>query len=163
MAWDTVLVERLRYYINDLSGSPTWTDTQLKRFITLGAIEVSNDLAGFIDSYTINTASGTIDPDPTEDGSNAAVGSIFVLKAASILSNAEVKQLLATAGFKVTDDRSSIDTTSAIDAAKSKVKLYTDEYLRAIKNYQYGNTTEGEAVLAPYTSRDSITYNYRSI
>lgn len=165
MAWETVLVERLRYYINDLDASPTWTDAQLIKFITIGAIQVNESLKTWISDYTINTASGTISPDPTTDGSTAGVASLFVLKAAEIIARAEIKTLLATAGFKVTDDRSTIDTTSAVNAAKTKAELFKDIYTQAELDFTRGNQTSGEAILAPYTSRDSIPYytNNRSV
>lgn len=160
MAWDTTLVLKLRYYINDLDTIPTWTDTQLARFIAIAASVVSDYLQAWPigGPYTIDFSIPSITPDPTDPNIPIGFSNIIVIKAAAILNNAELKKALASGGYKIVDDGSTIDTTSVVDAAKARLQMYTSDFDDSVKQYQYGNRYAGSAILAPYSQDGETLY-----
>ena len=173
MSWDIVLVERLRYVINDLDATAyTWTDLQLQKFLAIAAINVLTDLekwaAKLNGPYTVNTSvSGPsmITPDPVDNGP-MALGNLMVIKAACVIAMSEAKKIGNTAGWKIVDDRSSIDGTKAIDHAFTHKKSICEDYSMALKDYKSGNQFAGYAILSPYQSpngpfpiRSDLDYN----
>lgn len=158
MAWDTVLVENLRYWINDLESTAyAWTDAQLKKFICIAAINVIQlDLQGFESlisgPYSIDVSGPTISPDPTADASQG-FSNLIVMKAACIIAGGELKKIGSTAGYKITDDRSTIDGTKAVEVAKQVASNYCDAYLQALLGFKQGAAHgSGEAILSPFAT-----------
>jgi hypothetical protein len=159
--WDAVLVDRLRYFINDLDlDDPVWTDAQLKKFVMLGMIQTSDTLQRWnVGPFFFDTIAMTITPDPLFGGSGTnAFTNLSVIKAASFIAGAELKKLGATAGFKITDDRSSIDTTQVLANLKALKEMYDQMYKDAIKDFQEGNKYAGGGILAPYASSEGYPF-----
>lgn len=155
--WDIDYVDRLRYFINDLDTPPTWTDVQLKKFIFLSAISVSDQLQRWnVGTYTFDASGVTINPDPAVSGL-AAFGNLIVLKAANIIAGAEIKKAGLSAGYVITDDKSSIDTSRVIGSLKDLYALYGKMYSDALKEFQEGNKYAGAAILSPYTDPNGIS------
>jgi hypothetical protein len=167
MAWNTVLVERLRYVIHDLDPTNyAWTDVQLEKFLAVSAIHVINDLSKWSDviggTYIVNTeATGAamITPDPLANGSNI-FGNLIVIKAACVIANSELRKIGKTGGWKITDDKSTIDGTKAVDVAKNIAKDYCSAYESAIKEFKLGNLPAGQAILSPYASPNAYPYSF---
>lgn len=166
MAWDTVLVDRLRYVINDFdSSSYLYNDTQLKKFLVIAAtfvITEAPDWTSIFGDYVIDTSAITISPDPV-DTSPLGFSNLVVLKAACIISRAELKKIGATGGWKITDDRSTIDGTGAVENAKQWSIDACDAYKKTLEEYQRGNSSAGEAIFGPYSSANGPragTYGY---
>ena len=166
MAWNTTLVERLRYIIYDLDSSNyAWTDVQLEKFLAISAINVINDLSKWSSviggTYVINTdvtGAAMITPDPVTSGSNI-FGNLIVTKAACIIANSELRKIGKTGGWKIIDDKSTIDGTKAVDTAKNIAKDYCSAYEAAIKEFKLGNLPAGQAILSPYASPNSYPYS----
>jgi hypothetical protein len=162
MAWNTVLVERLRYVISDLDDTDyIWTDLQLEKFLAIAMIDVMSRLAGWETEmggpYTVSTnlsGSDMISPDPISGGP-AAVGNLMVLGAACFIGRSELKKLGKEGGWKITDDRSTIDGTKAVENAAAVAKDYCESYAEAVTAFKSGETANGGnglAVLSPYAS-----------
>lgn len=172
MAWDDTLVERLRYYIYDLDSTAyVWTELQLEKFLAIAAINVFTELEDWETSiggpYTVYTnlsGSGMITPDPVSNGP-AALGNMIVAKAGCIIAGAELKKLGVSAGWKVVDDRSTIDGTQAIKAGADTVKRYCEEYTSIVDDFKRGNRAAGQSILSPYASANyaSFMYPFRTI
>lgn len=153
MAWDTTLVTRLRYMIHDLDPSNyTWTDSQLKTFIAIAAVYTFEDLSPFeLDyggPYTVDTDIPSISPDPV---STPIISNIILLKAACIIATSELKKANASGGWKIVDDRSTIDGTQNVKSAKEIADNYCKSYTDAFNAYLQGNTSIIQAILSPYT------------
>lgn len=157
--WDDILVERLRYYIYDLDSSNySWTDLQLQKFLAISAIDVFGQLIEYTDeiggSFTINTSlSGPsmISPDPVST-CPAIVTNMIVTRAACLISQQEYKKLLGQgAGWKVVDDRSTIDGTSALEATKNQADYYCQGYSEMLMDFKKNYQFIGSAILSPYT------------
>lgn len=165
MAWDDVLVERLRFYIYDLDATDyTWTDLQLEKFLAIAAINVFNELTDWTTEiggpYTVSTnlsGPNMITPDPVSVGP-AALGNMIVAKAGCLIAGAELKKLGASAGWKVVDDRSTIDGTNAIKAGADTVKRYCDNYNDIMDDFKRGNRAAGQSVLSPYMPADGSPF-----
>lgn len=144
--WTITLTEQLRYYLND-ADSVTYSDARLSKFIAFAALELVGRF-GLTSNYSVNITTPSITPDPEDDPSFA---SLLVLKAAEIVLRNEIKQLAITAGYKVTDDRSSIDGANALKAYKDLLDMYSDNCDKAESAYAMGNGGIGIAILSPYT------------
>lgn len=154
MGWDTTLVTRLRYYIGDYTAPYTHADSVLKTMLSIAAIDILGTYNDWnIDGpYTIDTDTPSITPDPTRATVPAGIGNLIVLRAAIILNASEIRTSVSSAGYKITDDKSSIDTTSVVDALKIKQQLWKNEYEMAKADFEAGNMFAGGAVLQPYNS-----------
>ena len=158
----SALIDRLRYLVNDLDiTNYTWNDIQLAKFITIAAIDVFAFFGPdwdqvLIGPYSVNTTSLSIDPDPLTNGAPDGVANLIVLKAACIISNSEFKKLNSTAGWKIVDDRSTIDGSKALDALKQVRDAFKELFDNSFNSFQAGNYNIGTAILSPYSS-----FNYR--
>jgi len=160
MAWTEELPARLRYFINDLDSPPNWTDTQLQNFIALSIIQTSSDISqyGGMSNYTLTMASGvSLSPDPVDEESDVVLN-LVLLKAAYIISNAELKKIAASAGIKITDDRSTIDTSSRLSQVKTLVNTYLDMYNEALNAHKFNTKFSGSSILAPYADANGSLY-----
>ena len=171
MAWNTILSERLRYLVGDLDPSNyIWTDSQLEKFLAISAITVLNDLSRYnLTSFTISTESTgywMIQPDLV-DNVDPGVSNLVVIAAACVIGRAAYNKLIAQgAGWKVTDDRSTIDGAGALSATKKGTDDYCQTYKDILLQYKNGNRYAGSAVLSPYASSDGNPrhgrgWNYR--
>lgn len=158
MAWTNTLVERLRYYINDINiDSYAWTDLQLQKFIAIATISVSEQLKQWPIGYTyvVDTSVPSITPDPTTAaGVPPGFNNLIVIYAGWVVAHGEMKKKSATAGFKITDDKSTIDTTSVMGAFKDTADSYMKNYKDAVYDFQMGNKFAGAAILSPYSAKD---------
>lgn len=159
MTWEETLVDRFRLVINDFTSPQVWTDLQLQKFIALGLGTLDDTLKDWPTGgpYAITTSvSGvTITPDPTLNDASVGFQNLILLKAGVLLSNAEIKKTLASAGFKIVDDKSTIDSSSSIEAAKLKNRIFEDEYQKTLEDFMSGNAYAGSAILTPYSSNDA--------
>jgi len=159
MAWDTEWPLKLRYVINDLTSG--WTDNQLKSFLIISFDQVRDGLQkwGIGGPYTVNFTNLTITPDPADPtGAPIGLGNLTILKAACTIARAETKKELASAGFKITDDKSSVDTTNRIGSLKEGTKTMCEAYEEALKEFKEGNRYAGLGILGPYSSSDGPVY-----
>jgi hypothetical protein len=151
MTWQLELTERLRYYINDLDSSAyKWTDNQLQKFIIIAASHVLTELPRLDVGYDIHIYNLVFIPDPTSNHADDFCN-LIVLKAACILARAELKKTAASGGFKIVDDKSTVDTTGTLSNAKAVSAEYCDAYEGAVKEFERGNQFSGGAVFGPHT------------
>jgi len=155
--WDDILVERLRYYIFDLDSSNySWTDLQLQKFLAISSIDVLSDLTKYDvgGPYSIDTSiSGPemITPDLVANAP-AIVTNLVTVRAACLISQQEYRRLLAQgAGWKVTDDRSTIDGSNALNASKDQANYYCTAYTNMLVDFKTNNQYGGSAILSPYS------------
>ena len=127
--------------------------------MAIGAITVINDTSRWsttVGSYTVDTSAtgaAMISPDPL-DSPVPAFSNLIVLQAACIIAKSEFKRASKEtgAGWKITDDRSTIDGTKAIDASKQIASDYCGAYKDALAEFKNGNRYAGYAIMTPFTS-----------
>ncbi len=152
MAWEDTLVLMLQLVINDLDATD-YTTNQLELYLALAAIQVNEyfkDQWPIGGPYVIDMSIPDITPDPTLDPGLQGFANLVVIKAAEILTRSELKKAGVSAGYKITDDKSSIDTTGAITALKERLAAFVNDYETAKKEYESGNAFAGAAILSPY-------------
>lgn len=140
----SILAEILLYYLD--STNSEYSNESLSKFLAVAANEVFFDTG--ITNYTVNITDASISPDPTTDQSLSA---LLVLKAAVVAVRAEIKKQALVAGYRVTDDKATIDGKAALDALRDLLKEYQKNYDKAMQNYQLGDGQVGLAILSPYT------------
>lgn len=172
MSWNISLVENLRYHIGDIDASSyVWSDGQLEKFLAIAAVYVLQDLSEWESSmggpYSIDTTVPSITPDPTVAGPSI-LGNLIVLKAGCLIANAELKKNSQTYGWKITDDKSTLDGTQVVANMQSVAKSYCEAYSDAIEQYKLTGRFTGEAIFGPYASSEgpfrgeiSLYYNRR--
>jgi hypothetical protein len=163
MAWDTTITSLVRYLINDLDSSNyTWTDTQIKKFILISTSLVDAQLAKWTSitggPYIIDFDNLTITPDPTTASSSAAFITLIAINASSVMLRADYKRLTVQSGWKIIDDRSTIDGTGMLSGAKQSYEDMHKAYLDAIEAFQVGNAPQALAILSPYISPEHLPY-----
>lgn len=139
------LVEILKYYLDATNSE--YTDIVLSKFLAVAANEVSFETG--ITTYTVDVVNSTITPDPSLDQS---FSSLLVLKAAVVAIRAEIKKQSLVAGYRITDDKVTMDGRAALEALRDLLKLYLSNYDKAVQAYQLGDGHVGIAILSPYTS-----------
>lgn len=151
MSWSTELTERLRYYLNDYDATLyKWTDTQLQKFLLIAASELVMEVPRLDAGYAIDVGNLTITPDPVTSG-HEAFSNLMVLKAACIIGRSDLKKAAASGGFKIVDDKSTIDTTNVIASYKAAATEFCEAYKSALNEFERSNQFTGGAVFGPYT------------
>lgn len=163
--WDTELVDKLRLIINDLdSTNYTWTDTQLEKFILISLGFLDSELSQWVSitygPYTIDYTNITTDPDPVTIGASQGFQNLIVYRAALIIAGSDLKKLGATAGWKIVDDKSTLDGTQALLYAKQSVDNMKNEFTEALKEFKIGNQTIAESIISPYSPVESLPGSY---
>lgn len=156
LSFSSELVLALRYYIQDYDpDNYTYTDAQLETFLSVAAIQVINDIPTFGDTYTVVINPASISPDPTDDTSDG-FAMLVVYRAACVIARGESKKTAAAGGWKIVDDRSTIDGTQAVKGAIDLAKNYCQAYTDALTAYEKGASQgQGSAILGPYASANS--------
>lgn len=163
MAWDTTITSLVRYFTNDLdSNAYIWTDTQIKKFILISISIIDAQLSGWTTitggPFTIDFDALTLSPDPTTNGAPSALVTLIAMGAASNMLRADYKKLSLRAGWKIVDDRSTIDGTNVLSSASKSYEDMLKTYLEALAAFQSGNATEAIAILSPYASPNHWPY-----
>lgn len=166
MSWQDTLLPALRFWIQDIDPAAyTWSDIQLQTFLAVAARSVFADLSGwdgFIGGpYTVTIVPATISPDPTWSGAPLAIGELIVVKAACLITTGEYKQLGRTAGWKITDNKSTIDGSQAVGSAKDTMTSFCSQYSSGLQLFKAGNQSIGRAILSPFANANgsnNITY-----
>lgn len=172
MAWETELVERLRYVINDFDSSAyRFTDTQLQKYLAVGTIQVLTDLSQYSSvigsGYSVNVStsgSAMITPDPTESES-LGFSNLIVFQAACLIARGDAKKAGILGGWKIVDDRSTIDGSQSIKSANDSVNNYCGAYAATLTEFKHGNRYAGSAILSPYASANggiAYAFSYNS-
>jgi hypothetical protein len=147
MSWDTEWAPILLRYLDD-SNTTDYTTSRLNYFLAMGMYEVIPQIS-LRSTYTIDILGPSITPDPALDNS---LGSLVILKAATIILRSEIKKLAVVAGYSVKDDKSTIDGKEALNTLREMLKNYEDNYQKALRSYQLGAGHIGRAILSPYTT-----------
>tara|TARA_B100000575_G_C22739215_1_gene442321 strand:- start:88 stop:627 length:540 start_codon:yes stop_codon:yes gene_type:complete len=156
VAWDNTLVNRLRYYIGDIDGdSQVWSNIQLAKMIAISAVDVLSEVSLIDTSFDIDTDIPSITPDPTSNDLNAGIGALFVLRSAYVIALSEMRKDISKFGFRIRDDKTSIDGSVGMGARKEMLEFYKDNYTRGVWEWEKGNRAACRAILGPYSSADN--------
>lgn len=150
MALHADLITQFRIIINDIGVTPTWSDTQLSQYLCIAASQLNGYLTGII-SFTISFSGLTIVPDPHDSSLvDPTIEQLLLLKAAENLNDSEIKSAYASAGYKIVDDKSTIDTTTLVKSLSERRKMYSSRFDNLLRRYLLNNRTPGLGVATPF-------------
>jgi len=155
MAWDTTLVNRLRFYIHDIDpSSQSYTDSTLAKYLAIASIDVTSDVNLITKTFTVDTDSPSISPDPTDASIDQGIANLFVTRAALLVVMGEMRRDVAKYGIKIRDDVTSYDATGAMKGRAEVYKNFEENYEKTKWEWEKGNKAAGKAILGPYASQD---------
>ncbi len=153
MSWSTVLPQRLRYYIGDITQPYKYSDDDLAFYIAIAAISVDSQVNLGVD-FTIDTSVPSIEPDPMDV--DPGIGNLFVLYAAVILTRSEVRRNVSRYGIKIKDDLTSYDGTSALQFSAETLKAFNDVWADAIWQWSLDNRAAVRVIFGGGVGGDDI-------
>lgn len=148
MAWQDEMVPIVRALIDDVTSPVTYSDTRLEETIVISA-QILNLNIAFNQTYTINVATTSISPDPTDVRDDAFINLVSI-RAACFIYDSEFKTA-SRLGIRVTDGPSSIDVSGRLTSALTLSKKFQDMFEKAKIDYLAGNSIAGQAIMTPYT------------
>lgn len=155
MAWDTTLVNRLRFYIHDIDpSSQSYTDSTLAKYLAISSIDVISEVNLIAREFTIDTDAPSISPDPTSSTVDQGIANLFVTKAALLIVMGEMRRDVAKYGIKIRDDVTTYDATGAMKGRAEVYKNFEENYEKTKWDWEKGNKAAGKAILGPYASQD---------
>jgi hypothetical protein len=160
--FNPTLIQRLRFVINDITSPYTYTDYQLSVYIAIAAVAVASEIElGY--TFTIDTDTPDITPDPvTGVGNTIAIANLFILKAACMLSQSELRKDAARYGVKIRDHLTAYDGTAGLQGKSETSKTFCDMYIDTRWDFEKGNSSAGYAVVGPFTHYDTRDYGGKS-
>ena len=155
MAWDTTLVNRLRFYIHDIDpSSQSYTDSTLAKYLAISSIDVISEVNLIAREFTIDTDAPSISPDPTSSTVDQGIANLFVTKAALLIVMGEMRRDVAKYGIKIRDVVTTYDATGAMKGRAEVYKNFEENYEKTKWDWEKGNKAAGKAILGPYASQD---------
>jgi len=137
--------------VNDLSDSPTYSDTRLQELV-IAAAQLVNTEVNFPQDYTIDLDELVLSPDPTTTGSrDDNFINLVALKSACILDQNEARTA-ASKGISISDAGARIDLRGSLDGRIKLLQLsWCKEYTTAKLDYEMGRmSVVGQVVLSPF-------------
>lgn len=148
--WNTELVRVLRYMIDDLSSSPSYTDARLEETILVAAQLANNDV-DFDRTYSIDVDQVTLSPDPTDTPKDDSFIALVCLRATLLIFSGLFKTKAAMAGFSITSGRESISTNGLLEGYRRLWEKAAKDYEEATFQHMAGNRVYGRAILGPFS------------
>ncbi len=165
-ACDTMLdmVTMLRFVINDLDDTPTYSDARLTQLLCVAAQYVKQDTADT--TYTISVSNATITPSPSDAASNVFMN-LTVLRAACFIDQSSLRTRSSTAGVRAALGPMSLAVSD--NSIQGFVELLKNgscaAYQDALRDSAYGNLQVLSAVLSPFIHNQfdprNLSYNRR--
>lgn len=151
MYWKTELPIIIRSLINDLSGTPTYSNERIVQLSVVAAQYVLFDVSLQTD-YSIDIVNKCITPDPAdlEKRDSDFIGFI-ALKAACILDQSTFRDKAKSEGIKTSLGSAKLDVSGSLSGYKTILDqgpCYT--YLHLVQQYNIGNAAALQAVLSPF-------------
>lgn len=158
MAWDSVMLNMLRVFINDFDPTEyLYTDSRLKQILVVSAHYVNQEI-NLSETYSINIISPNITPDPTETATqDDDFVNFVVLKSACLIDTSTFRQKALLAGLNAKCGPAQLDTSGHLDGFKilleeGPCKAY--ELLKHEYNFGYSGGGIIKAIMSPFVSND---------
>lgn len=163
MPWQTELVRIVRYLIDDLGTTPTYSDARLEETVLVAAQMTLRDV-DFDTTYTIDVDELTLSPDPTVGTKDDAFINLVCLRAGCLIDSSTYRTKLREGhGVIIKHGASSIDTKGQLDAYKLLAdKGLCQAYADAKWEYEAGAMSPGEAIIGPFSGESVHNHNYGS-
>jgi len=151
-SWMLDMTLMLRFVINDLESTPTYSDARLMQLLCVAGQYVKRDLG--ITTYTIDISDATITPDPVDEADDVFIN-LTVLRAACFLDQSSLRTRASAAGVRASLGPMSLQVSD--NSVQGFVELLKNgscaAYQDALRDYAYGggaNSAMWQAVLSPF-------------
>lgn len=153
--WDYELVTMLRFLINDLDASPTYSDNRLKQLLVIAAQIVNHEMT-FNNNYTVNFGSLLISPDPTVAATrdNAFIN-LVVLKAACLSDQTTYRTKALLEGINARLGPGGLSVSGNLNGFMNILKVGPCKlYEELKKQYQYSDLRHIKAIFSPFVGNN---------
>jgi len=155
--WQVEIPIIVRTLINDLSGTPTYSDSRITQLAVVSAQYVLNDV-NLSTSYSVDIVQETISPDPSAPGSRDTDFIGFIaLKSACLLDQSTFRTKAALEGIRTALGSANLSISGnlagykmILDQEQGPCKLYEQLTL----DHNIGNATAVSAVLSPFVGNN---------
>lgn len=144
VVWSTSILPLLRVLIEDYTIPYTHTTSFLHQAICVAAITVQQEM-DFDNDYTVDLATFTISPEPTE----TAFINLVALFSAYIIGMGE-SRIDSGSAVQVKDGEASIDMKDVAQTKMAWAKELYKMYRKSLKAYKLGKYALGHSIVSPY-------------
>lgn len=151
IAWQTEAIELLRVLINDLSDTPTYTDSHLTRLLIVAAYQVIQEV-DFTQEFVVDIEEQDISPDPSATATKDDVLiNLMCIKAACILDRGKAGIAAGKAISGKDMNAVQFDLTGVATSTLALLKQgWCAVYKEAIYDYVSGTGNLGKVVMGPF-------------
>jgi hypothetical protein len=150
MSWQTEISTITRVWINDLSDTPTYSDTRLLQLILVAAKYVKLEV-NLKNDYAIDLNLSTITPDPTEISDEDFVAFV-ALKSACLLDHSTFRTKAANEGIRAALGPASLSVGGNLAGYETILNQGPCSLYEQLKmDYELGNTDLFKVVLGPFS------------
>ncbi len=153
--WEYEMVTMLRFLINDLEDSPTYSDTRLRQLMVIAAQIVNQEMT-FNNNYTINFGSLLISPDPTVAAyrDNAFIN-LCVLKAACLSDETTYRSRALLEGINARLGPGGLTVSGNLNGFMNILKVGPcKSYADLKKQYQFSDLRHIKAIFSPFVGNN---------
>lgn len=150
MSWQTEISTITRVWINDLSDTPTYSDSRLLQLILVAAKYVKLEVNLKYD-YSIDLDLSTITPDPTSISDEDFVAFV-ALKSACMLDHSTFRTKAANEGIRAALGPASLSVGGNLAGYETILNQGPCSLYEQLKmDYESGNTDLFKAILGPFS------------
>ena len=169
MSWQTEISTITRVWINDLSDTPTYSDSRLLQLILVAAKYVKLEVNLEYD-YTIDLDNSSISPDPVDINDENFIAFV-ALKSACLLDHSTFRTKAASEGISASLGPAKLSVGGNLSGYKTILDQGPCSLYEQLKmDYEIGNTSLFKAILGPFSGNQfdpefqsaHERYNYRN-
>lgn len=163
MYWQIEIPLIVRNLINDLSDTPTYSDSRLQQLIVIAAQYVIME-ANLDTSYTTNVATVEIAPDPSAPTTKdiTFIG-LVSMKAACLLDQSTFRTKAATEGLRAALGPASLSVGGSLSGYKDILNMGPCKlYDQLLQDHNIGNATAIRAIFSPFVGNNFDPQNLNS-
>jgi hypothetical protein len=157
MYWEIEIPIIVRNLINDMSNTPTYSDSRIQQLAVVSAQYVLGDF-NLSTNYTVDIVGLDIEPDPSDPATRDTDFIGFIaLKSACILDQSTFRTKAALEGIRTALGSANLSVSGnlagykmILDQEQGPCKLYD----QLILDYNIGNATAVQAVLSPFVGNN---------
>lgn len=155
MYWQFEIPIIIRTLINDLSETPTYSDSRILQLATVAAqyvlMEVNLDK-----NYSVNVVASEITPDPSDPASRDTDFIGFIaMKAACLLDHSTFRTKAAGEGLRAALGPASLSVTGTLGGYRDIINMGPCKlYDQLVLDHNIGNATAVRAVFSPFVGND---------
>jgi len=168
MYWEIEIPIIVRNLINDMSNTPTYSDSRIQQLAVVSAQYVLGDF-NLSTNYTVDIVGLDIEPDPSDPATRDTDFIGFIaMKSACLLDQSLFRTKAASEGIRAALGPASLSVNGALAGYKDILNMGPCKlYDQLVLDYNIGNATAVRAIFSPFVGNNfdpqnlnHPTYNY---